>query len=364
MQRFASSSPAQRPRRLSSRASLASARARSGRPASVPQGNAGLRVLSARASDSEAQLAFAAITDLLEGITALGELGLPCPQRHALEVALLRAEPEGGITLDPRAIALGLLNALRSLASSQPILVAIDDVSWLDASSADAAVFAARRLRDEPIRFLLARRPGGATELELAFEPARLQRLEVPPLSVGATRRLLSERLGLSLPRRLLRRLFESAQGNPLFALELGRTLVGRDLPEIGEEIPFPETLEELLGPRVAELLPEASRVLLAVALSTDLRVSQLESVAAPSCARRSARRWRGRGRRRPLAASAPAARRRGDSALASAPAGAAAPRARRHGWRPRTASAASRARIGGSRPGRGSPGRGGGERR
>ena len=245
-------------------------------------GKAGLRVLSARASDSEAQLAFAAITDLLEGITALGELGLPGPQRHALEVALLRAEPDSGITVDPRAIALGLLNALRSLASSQPILVAIDDVSWLDASSADAAVFAARRLRDEPIRFLLARRPGGATELELAFEPARLQRLEVLPLSVGATRRLLSERLGLNLPRRLLRRLFESAQGNPLFALELGRTLVGRDLPEIGEEIPFPETLEELLGPRVAELLPEASRVLLAVALSTDLRVSQLESVASP----------------------------------------------------------------------------------
>jgi DNA-binding CsgD family transcriptional regulator len=243
----------------------------------------GLRVLLARPSGAEARLAYATLIDLLDDVGADELAELPPPQRHALEVAILRTEPTAS-RLDPSAIAVGFLNALRSLTSRESVVVvAIDDLPWLDPSSADALVFAARRLQHESIRFLLARRPGSATALERAFEPARLQQLEVPPLSVGATRRLLSEQLRLSLPRRLLRRLFESAQGNPLFALELGRTLVDRAHPEIGEEIPFPERLEDLLGSRVAELSPEASTVLLALALSTDLRVSQLESLAESS---------------------------------------------------------------------------------
>jgi predicted ATPase len=104
-------------------------------------------------------------------------------------------------------------------------LVAVDDVQWLDSPSREVLTFAAPRLESSPVRFLLSKRPGRVSPLERAFGPTGLERLEVGPLSVGATRQLLLDRLGLSLPRRLLRRLVDSTLGNPLFALEVGRTL-------------------------------------------------------------------------------------------------------------------------------------------
>jgi DNA-binding CsgD family transcriptional regulator/DNA polymerase III delta prime subunit len=238
----------------------------------------GIRVLKTRASGAEAQLSFAALIDLLDGVHPPELDGLPKPQLHALEVALLRAEPVGAPP-ESRAIALGFLNALRALGASEPLLVAIDDVKWLDPPSAEALAFAARRLDADAVGFLLARRLGQPSSLERALEP-KLDRLEVGPLSLGAIRRLLSKRLALSLPRQLLRKLVEATAGNPLFALEFGRTLVEEGLPAIGSELPVPETIEDLLGTRVARLPVHMRRLLLAVALSADLTTSQLAAVA------------------------------------------------------------------------------------
>ena len=241
----------------------------------------GLRVLAARASDADTKLSFAALIDLLDGVGDEELATLPPPRRLALEVALLRAEPTGGPP-EPHAIALGLLDALRSLAQRGPLLVAVDDVQWLDRASEDALAFAVRRLADEPAAFLLARRPGPRSELERALEAKALERVEVRSPSLGAIRSILSERLGLTLPRHVLRRLYDAALGNPLFVLELGRKVRDDGVPTIGEDLPVPDDVEELLGTRVAGL-PEAVRhVLLAVALSPSLRVGQLASLAEP----------------------------------------------------------------------------------
>jgi DNA-binding NarL/FixJ family response regulator len=238
----------------------------------------GVRVLSTRANGAEAQLSRAGLIDLLDGVDGSELDGLPAPQRRALEVALLRAEPSGAPP-EPQAVALGFLNALRALAARDPLLVAVDDVQWLDQPSAGALAFAARRLDGDSVGFLLARRARRPSHLEAALEPARLLRVDVGPLSLGALRRLLLERLALSVPRHLLRRLAESTLGNPLFALELGRTLTERQLPAIGEEIPLPDAVEELLGPRVAGLAPPVQTLLLAVALSADPRASELAAL-------------------------------------------------------------------------------------
>jgi len=238
----------------------------------------GLRVLSARSSSAEAQLSFTAMIDLCDGIEPDALAGLPGPQRFALEVALLRTEPTDAPP-GPHAIALGFLNCLRMLAARTPLLVALDDVQWLDAPSAEVLEFVARRVGNTPVSFLLARREGPATALERALERGRLERHAVAPLSVGATRRLLSDRLGLSVSRQLLRRIAEVTLGNPLFVIELGRALLASGVPEPGEDIPLPGGIEEMLGMRVASLPAGVRRILVAVALSADLRVPQLVAV-------------------------------------------------------------------------------------
>ena len=241
----------------------------------------GLRVLAARASDADTRLSFAALIDLLDGVDDEELATLPPPRRHALEVALLRTQPTG-TPPEPHAIALGLLDALRSLARQRPLLVAVDDVQWLDRASEDALAFAVRRLADEPAALLLARRPGPRSELERALDGKALERVEVRPPSLVATRSILSERLGLTLPRHVLRRLYDATLGNPLFVLELGRKVRDDGVPAIGEDLPVPDDVEELLGTRVAGLPDAVRHVLLAVALSPTLRVGQLASLAEP----------------------------------------------------------------------------------
>ena len=240
----------------------------------------GVGVLAARASEVELQLPFVALGDLLEGVEIAGVPGVPVPQRRALEVAMFRTEPGGTELSGP--IAAGFTSVLRGLAARKRILVAVDDVPWLDRASADALAFAARRLAGRDVRFLLARRPGPATALEAAFTPPGAESLEIGALSLGAVRSLLLERLDLTLPRRVLRRVFEATGGNPLFALEVGRLLRERGTPEIGAELPIPDFVDDVFGPRVEELSEPARRALLAVALSPALRRLQLAAVVDP----------------------------------------------------------------------------------
>ena len=241
----------------------------------------GVRVLVARPSDAEARLAFSSLIDLFDGVAAEELAGLPPPQLHALDVALLRAASARDAP-ETHAVGVGCLNAFRAVATSSPVLIALDDIQWLDASSASALTFVARRLEGTEIGFLLARRPGPASPLELALDPRGVERLELGPLSLGAIRRLLRERLALSMSRQLLRRIYDATLGNALFALEVGRKLVDEGPPGIGEVLPVPDAVEDLLGLRVDRLSEGVRRLLLAVALSPDLRVGQLEVLTDP----------------------------------------------------------------------------------
>ena len=190
----------------------------------------GFAVWSARASEAEAQLSFAGLADLVEGAGPGVLAGLPVPQRRALEVAVRRAEPDGAAP-DSLAIAVGLLAALRLASNAGPVLVAVDDLPWLDGASAGAVVFAARRLAGADVRFLVARRAGRPTELERVAEPAGVARVALGPLSFGAVSGLLAARLGRALPRRVARQVFDTCGGNPLFALELGRAVLEHGAP-------------------------------------------------------------------------------------------------------------------------------------
>ena len=228
----------------------------------------GQRVLSCRSVEAEIALPFTALGDLLGEVDDHVLSRLPEPQREALDVALLRAEAHGSPSLG-RAIALGLLGVLRGLSQDGELVVAIDDVQWLDSPSADALGFAARRLRDEPIGFLLARRAGGDDAfplgLEAALDSGRVARLPLGPFDLHAIDELLRARLGRQFLRPTLAELERLSGGNPFFALELGRALVARDAPIAGDALPLPATLQELLRERLAGLSPEAREVVLVV---------------------------------------------------------------------------------------------------
>ena len=152
------------------------------------------RVLVHRSAEAEALLSFTGLSDLLEPVLEQVSLSLPPLRRRALEVALLLAEP-GEQPPDPRAIGLALLDVLRALAERGPVLIALDDLQWLDAPSAAVLQIALRRLRDEPVGLLATVRttPGVAAsfEFETAFAEERLTRLWLGPLSVGALHHLL-----------------------------------------------------------------------------------------------------------------------------------------------------------------------------
>src|SRR5215472_9621238 len=244
-------------------------------------GSRGFAVWRARPGEAEAQLSFAGLADLLDGAGAGVLAGLPVPQRWALEVAVRRAEPDL-VPPEPLAIAAGLLGVLRAAASAGPVLVAVDDLPWLDGASAAAVVFAARRLAGEDVRFLVSRRSGRDSELERAAGPAGVVRVELGSLSFGAISGLLADRLTAPLPRRVARQVFEVSGGNPLFALELGRAVAERGVPQIGAGLPVPAVLGELFGARVGALQPGVRRALLAVALSAGLTGQELAAVTDP----------------------------------------------------------------------------------
>lgn len=238
-------------------------------------------VLSARGSHAEVALSFASLADLVDGVDPDVLASLPAPQLHALEVALRRRDPEGAVP-DPFAISAGFLTTLRALGERGRVLVAVDDIQWLDPSSAEALSFAARRLSDGRVRFLITRRSGRESDLERAIQPTSVERLDLGPLSFGATSSLLGERLGSVLTHRALRQVHATSHGNPLFALELGRLLVAGGAPGISTELPFPQLVEDIFGPRVRGLPDVARRALLAVALSAGLSRSELSLIVDP----------------------------------------------------------------------------------
>ncbi len=236
------------------------------------------RVLSCRPTESEAKLSFAALGDLLEGVVDEGLEGLPSPQRSALEVALLRTEASGPPP-DQRVISSAFHGALVSLAPAGPTLVAIDDAQWLDAPSARVLEFAIRRLNDVPIGIIITARVEEVDSPPLGLGRAlpgdRIHRLIVGPITLEATREMLSSELPTRFPRSVLLRIHETSAGNPFLALELGRALLRRGIEgEWGKTLPVPSTLADLVTDRLSELSDPVKQVLLVTSAASQPTVS------------------------------------------------------------------------------------------
>ncbi len=216
---------------------------------------AGMQLLRARGIESEAQIPFGSLLELIR--PALAMLGkIPRPQAAALEAALALRP---GAAQERFAVGAAMLSLLAAYAEQAPVAVLVDDAQWLDGSSAQALLFAFRGLVADPIAVLVAVREG---------EPSLLDGADLPVLPIGG---LTSDEAAMLVPGlapEAAWRLHGATAGNPLALLELA--------PDANELALAPEGAPVLVSARIsraflrrAGLLGQAARQALVLAATS-----------------------------------------------------------------------------------------------
>lgn len=238
------------------------------------------RVLSSRPAEAERTLANVVLGDLFGDVPPEVLGTLPVARRRAFESALLLQETPD-VPVDPLALGAAILTLLPLLADGVPLVLAIDNDHWSDASSAATLGFALRRVQHEPILLVLSRRidSAPATRLEETVGPAEVELLRIGPLSLGAMQLLLRQRLELTFPRPMLMRLHEVSGGNPFFALELARAQSADPGRDATMPLVVPSSLERLVDARLGALDDQARRALLLIAAHGRPPVALLRAV-------------------------------------------------------------------------------------
>jgi tetratricopeptide (TPR) repeat protein len=212
---------------------------------------AGFLVLSAVGVESEAQLPFAGLHQILRPVLRSAS-GLPPLYATALQSAFGLAE---GPTPELFQIALAAVSLLAAAAAQRPVAVLVDDVQWLDQQSQDVLTFIARRAEPYPIVVIGVVRTGHPS----AFLTAGLPELVVHGVDESAADDILLTKAGvLNQADRL--RIRREAQGNPLALLELPGAWAGSMSPPADwQQPPLSARLERAFAGRFAEL-PSVTR--------------------------------------------------------------------------------------------------------
>src|ERR1700756_3102547 len=180
---------------------------------------AGCRVVRAAGVESEMELAFAGLHQLLGPVLDHAE-GRPGPQREALRTAFgLSAGP----VPDRFLVGLGVLGLVSEVAGERPLVCVVDDEQWLDRASVQALGFAARRLAADPVGLVFANPVTGA-------ELAGLPELAVEGLGEEDARALLDSALTGPVDARVRDLIVAETRGNPLALLELPRGVAPAEL--------------------------------------------------------------------------------------------------------------------------------------
>jgi len=228
----------------------------------------GMQLLRARGVESEAHIPFGSLLELLRPALVMLEK-VPQPQAVALGGALaLRPAP----AQDRFAIGAATLSLLAAYAEPGPVAVLIDDAQWLDESSAQALLFAFRRLVADPIAVFLAVREG---------EPSLIDGSGLPTLHLGGLSSDEAAALLRGLPAETAQRLHGATAGNPLALLELAPDAY--DLALVPEGAPFlvSTRISHAFRQRAGSLDEAARRALVLAATSDSGDLQALERAAA-----------------------------------------------------------------------------------
>jgi DNA-binding CsgD family transcriptional regulator len=230
----------------------------------------GLRVLRAQGVEAEADLPFSGLGELLLPLRPLVD-ALPGPQADAMKGALgVGPRLEGKLL-----VGLAVVSLLSAAAEEQPILCVVDDAQWLDVASAEAFVFAVRRLGDDPVAFLFSARMGeprrfvvpGVDELELTG----LSREEGLELLAGA---------GHELDPTVAEQLHDAVRGNPLALLELPPVLPVEQREgsqQLAEPLPITQAVQQAFARRIERLPRQTQQALLVAAAEPSGRLQPVE---------------------------------------------------------------------------------------
>ena len=225
----------------------------------VERAGGGTSVLRACGAESEAELAFAVLADLLHPLQ--GELAsLPAPQAAALAGALALGPPVPG---DRLAVSVATLGVLRAAACRGPLVVVLDDAQWADAASRECIEYVARRAGGSLAVVLAARDPWYQPER------VRLPALAVGPVDADGAAELLRRRAADLAPP-VAAAIIEAAAGNPLALVELPATLPADQRAGIAPlALPLAPggRIRHAFAGRIAALGPRARRALLVAAM-------------------------------------------------------------------------------------------------
>ena len=225
----------------------------------------GHRVATSRPSEAESVLAYAGVADLLADVDTDVFDALPALQRLAVDRVLLRADASGPAT-DQRVVSAAVVAVLDALSADAPVLIAVDDVQWLDSSSKAVVAFVARRLAGR-VKILFTERCEplqGTTTSWLKFGGLdEVEVMRLGPVTLGALHGLILRKLDRSFSRAAIVRIVEISGGNPFYALELARAMDGQPLASTAG---LPGTLADLVRVRLGGLDADVRTVLLAVA--------------------------------------------------------------------------------------------------
>ena len=225
---------------------------------------ASMTILRARGIESESELAFAALGDFLR--PALERMrSIPEPQGDALAGALALGPATSG---DRFAICAATLSLIAATAESAPVLGLIDDAQWLDTSSAEALLFAARRLDSEGVALLFAVREGERGP----FESTGLDEVVLHALDEEDAVTLLARRVHPPPSPEVAARLAEATGGNPLALVEIPTVLSPSQLAgkePLEEPLPVTQILQRAFLNQI-EALPDDTQTALLVAAASE----------------------------------------------------------------------------------------------
>jgi DNA-binding CsgD family transcriptional regulator len=233
---------------------------------------AGLRCIRVTGVQFEAAISYAALNQCLlplqDDFALVNDV-----HRSALSVAL---GLDQGTPPDVLLVSNAVLSLLQVAARGNPICLIVDDLQWIDRSSAGVLGFVARRLSGSRVVFLASAR----TSAESFFDYHGLPYRVVGPMNGGDAAKLLASHYP-TMAQRPRRRVLQESGGNPLALIELPRELseaqlLGyRELPEVLQLGP---RLQSVFEARLSDLPPNTRRLLLLAVLDGTADLRRLQS--------------------------------------------------------------------------------------